>query len=161
MVLCALQANKHVFVEKPLALDPGELESIKAFYVANSGAAHLFSWLIQQAVFTKAADKLKARIGERTTPLQINYVMNAGALPVGHWVNDEDGGGRNMGEACHIYDLFNFLVGPEVGIASVQAQSVNAGERFLRSENFTACISYEDGSVSQSGVHRSWWQSLP
>ena len=57
--------------------------------------------------------------------------MNAGALPVGHWVNDEDGGGRNMGEAVVIYDLFNFLVGPEAGIASVQAQSVNAGERFL------------------------------
>ena len=43
--------------------------------------------------------------------------------------------------------LFNFLVGPEVGIASVQAQSVNAGERFLRSENFTAFITYKDGSV--------------
>lgn len=147
MVLSALQANKHVFVEKPLALDPGELESIKAFYVANSGAGTPIFMVGYNRRFSPAAEKLKARIGERTTPLQINYVMNAGALPVGHWVNDEDGGGRNMGEACHIYDLFNFLVGPEVGIASVQAQSVNAGERFLRSENFTACISYEDGSV--------------
>ena len=67
MVLCVLQANKHVFVEKPLALDPGELESIM-FYVANSGAGTPIFMVDTTGGFHQAKDKLKARIGERTTP---------------------------------------------------------------------------------------------
>ena len=37
--------------------------------------------------------------------------MNAGYLPIDHWVYSEEGGGRIIGEACHIIDLFSYFIG--------------------------------------------------
>ena len=42
----------------------------------------------------------------------VNYRMNAGYIPLDAWQQGAEGGGRNLGEACHIYDLFVFLTGP-------------------------------------------------
>ena len=35
--------------------------------------------------------------------------MNVGFIAQDHWVHGQEGGGRNLGEACHIYDLFTAL----------------------------------------------------
>lgn len=76
----------------------------------------------------------------------INYRMNAGYIPKEHWIQTEEGGGRNIGEACHIYDLFNFLT--EAEVESVSAYSIDPGtEQYLRSDNFVTIIKYKDGSV--------------
>src|SRR5262249_9719 len=82
----------------------------------------------------------------RTTPLIVNYRMNAGFLPVDHWVHSPQGGGRNLGEACHIYDLFNALTGSEH--LAISSQSiVPTSPHCNRTDNFVATISYADGSV--------------
>ena len=63
-------------------------------------------------------------LADRTSPLVANYRMNAGYIPLDHWVHGPEGGGRNIGEACHVYDLFDFLTGAEE--TSVQAQAIGA-----------------------------------
>jgi predicted dehydrogenase len=72
--------------------------------------------------------------------------MNAGYLPPEHWVHGPEGGGRNIGEACHVYDLFDFLTG--AGVNSVTATAIDPrSRRLLRNDNFSATIAYGDGSV--------------
>ena len=78
--------------------------------------------------------------------MMISYTMNAGYIPIENWVNGYQGGGRNIGEACHIYDIFNCLV--DVPVAEVTARSINPWSKHLgRNDNFVAVISYVDGSV--------------
>jgi len=73
--------------------------------------------------------------------------MNAGRIPLDHWVHSEEGGGRNLGEACHIYDLFTFLTGSEA--VKVSAQSIGSpGQYYTHRDNFVATISFADGSLA-------------
>jgi predicted dehydrogenase len=146
MTLAALRAGKHVFVEKPLALDEEELQAIEAFYAeAGEGAPLLLTGFNRR--FSPAAAHLRESLAGRATPLVADYRMNAGYIPLDHWVHGPEGGGRNIGEACHVYDLFDSLVdGAEV--ESVTAQSIApTSERLARNDNFTATIRYGDGSL--------------
>jgi len=144
MTLQALRAGKHVFVEKPLALTSGELDEIEEFYRQNPDGPVLMTGFNRR--FSPPIVQARAALQERATPLMANYRMNAGFLPPTHWVHGEEGGGRNLGEACHIYDLFNSLTGAPmraVQTSSIQPQS----KQWKRNDNFVATISYEDGSV--------------
>src|ERR1700755_961892 len=72
--------------------------------------------------------------------------MNPVYIPSDHWVHGPQGGGRNIGEACHIYDLFNALTGSlptEVSATSITPSS----EYWRRDDNFVATVRYKDGSV--------------
>ena len=72
--------------------------------------------------------------------------MNAGYIPMDHLVHGDEGG-RNLGEACHIYDLFTFLSNSKVRTISAHAlQSTNA--HYTKNDNFIATMSFEDGSVA-------------
>jgi predicted dehydrogenase len=74
------------------------------------------------------------------------YRMNAGYLPRDHWVHGAEGGGRNVGEACHIYDLFTYLTGSRV--VETQAAAVRPTTGYYSpTDNFVATIRFEDGSV--------------
>ena len=76
----------------------------------------------------------------------INYRMNAGYIPLDHWTQKAQGGGRIIGEACHIFDLFNFWTGSVP--AKIQALSINPKTKDISAQdNFTASIAYADGSV--------------
>jgi predicted dehydrogenase len=76
----------------------------------------------------------------------VEYRVNGGYIPLDHWVHGPEGGGRNLGEACHMYDVFRFLTGSRV--ASIAATAIRPGDRpYLRSDNFSATLGYEDGSV--------------
>ena len=73
--------------------------------------------------------------------------MNVGYIPLDHWVHGPEGGGRNIGEACHVYDLFDSLVGGSE-VESVSARSIMpSSDRLATNDNFTATISYADGSL--------------
>lgn len=144
MTLDALRAGKSVFVEKPLALNETDLDAIEKFYVENPDGPLLLTGFNRR--FAPAIEEARKLLESRTTPLIINYRMNAGFIPLDHWVHTEEGGGRNIGEACHIYDLFNALTGARV--KNVHASAVQpASKQWARNDNFVATISYEDGSV--------------
>lgn len=144
LALRALNAGKHVLVEKPLAMNAQELDEIAQFYGASSKSPVLMTAFNRR--FSPAIAQARAALAGRTTPLIVNYRMNAGFLPADHWVHGPEGGGRNIGEACHIYDLFSALTGARVSGSSAQCIAPS-GKQWHRNDNFVATVSYTDGSV--------------
>ncbi|MFO1171419.1 MAG: bi-domain-containing oxidoreductase [Hyphomicrobiaceae bacterium] len=145
MALKALKAGKHVFVEKPLTLDPADLDEIEAFYRENPSGPVLMTGFNRR--FSPAFAAVQTVLGSAPGPLIANYRMNAGHVPADSWLHGPEGGGRNLGEACHIYDLFNAL-SPGAAVASVQAASINpASAHWQRNDNFVATVAYDNGSV--------------
>jgi len=141
----ALHAGKHVFVEKPLALTEDELAGIEAFYADRPDGPLLMTGFNRR--FSPAITHARELLAGRTTPLVADYRMNAGYLPLDHWVHGPEGGGRNIGEACHVYDLFDALVG-DAEVESVSAQAIRSdGTRLAANDNFVATTRYADGSV--------------
>lgn len=145
MVLQALEKGKHVFVEKPLTLNPEELTAIEAFYHDKKEAPLLMTGFNRR--FAPVIQKMKALLTKTDAPMVINYTMNAGYIPLNHWVHGAEGGGRNLGEACHIYDLFNYLCGSEE--KDVHAFSIDpASDHWAKNDNFIATIKYNNGSIA-------------
>ncbi len=131
MVVEALQAGKHVFVEKPLALNNEELDSIISSYSAlsnqHSGPTVMVGF---NRRFAPLALKMKELIGDNVGPVNIVATMNAGAIPPDVWVHDpEVGGGRIIGEACHFIDLCSCLAGSKVTAVCMNAMGVNLMKR--------------------------------
>lgn len=146
LVLKALEAGKHVFVEKPLALTEVELVAIEDFFRRHSSESSPMLVTGFNRRFSPAIRRAVEILRGRTTPLIVNYRMNAGFLPPDHWIHGPEGGGRNLGEACHIYDLFRFLTGSAV--RSIQAIPAKPGAGpWRKNDNFVATLGYEDGSV--------------
>ena len=90
--------------------------------------------------------KIKERIQNRINPLIIQYTMNAGYIPYSAWVHTPEGGGRIVGESCHIFDLFRFLVGRPVVSVSVDALAPET-ESARPDDNAVITVLYEDGSM--------------
>lgn len=146
IALEALQAGKHVLLEKPLALEELDLATIEAFFAKGSGPKPVLLTGFNRR-FSPYAQRIAGLMGKRTNPLIINYRMNAGYIPLDHWVHSSEGGGRNRGEACHIYDLFTFFVNARVTKINASAIVPKSGY-YSASDNFVATISFEDGSVA-------------
>lgn len=147
MTLAALEAGKHVLVEKPLVLTADELVKIESFYERDSLATKPIVLTGFNRRFSVYLSRIKALVDERTNPMIINYQMNAGYIPLDHWVHTSEGGGRNIGEACHIYDLFTFLTGAKV--VNVTAVPIKPRTAYYSSrDNFVAIMNFDDGSVA-------------
>ncbi|MEM1084368.1 MAG: bi-domain-containing oxidoreductase [Verrucomicrobiota bacterium] len=143
LAIRALEAGKGVFVEKPMCLTADEFASIgKA--VEGSSAPYMVGY---NRRFSPFARKIREVSAERVHPLMIHYTMNAGYIPATHWTQTEEGGGRLMGEACHIIDLFRYLVGhPVVSVSCHPLRSRNSAA--LPNDNFSLSLGYSDGSVA-------------
>jgi predicted dehydrogenase/threonine dehydrogenase-like Zn-dependent dehydrogenase len=147
MALAALSAGKHVLVEKPLALLDADLDAIETFYAERQGQAVPLLLTGFNRRFSPHARAISTVLSSRTNPMVIQYFMNAGYIPASHWVHGPEGGGRNRGEACHIYDLFTFLTGARLVGAEACALRPATGH-YLRSDNFIATVTLDDGSVA-------------
>ncbi len=145
-VLRSLHAGKHVFVEKPLCLTADELAAIEAFYANGHADAPLLMTGFNRR-FSRYADAIAAASSKRSNPLVMTYRVNAGFLPSDHWVHGAEGGGRNLGEACHFYDLFIALANaaPE----HVSAASIRHASGYYRADdNFSAVVRFENGCLA-------------
>lgn len=117
LVVRALQAGKHVFVEKPLAINRDQLSAIRTQLAAADGLLLAVGF---NRRFAPLARSLSSFFAQRHEPMYIHYRVNAGWLPLDHWTHDpEVGGGRIIGEACHFLDFLTFLVGaPPVSVTA-------------------------------------------
>jgi predicted dehydrogenase/threonine dehydrogenase-like Zn-dependent dehydrogenase len=143
MAAAALRAGKHVFVEKPLALDRRQLEELRR--------AVLESDRIVMPGFNRRFSPLSIAVREhfakRAYPLHILCRINAGAMPSGSWYQDsEEGGWRIVSEGCHFVDLIQFLAGAPV--QGVRAEMIGGGGAGENRDNCAATLSLEDGSVA-------------
>lgn len=145
MVVEALNAGKHVFVEKPLALNHEELDDIISAYSAL-GTQHSARFIMVgfNRRFAPLALKMKELLGGSQIPVNIIATMNAGFIPADFWVHDpESGGGRIIGEACHFIDLCTYLAGSRVTAVCMNAMGAHPDET---TDNASLLLRYENGS---------------
>src|SRR6266850_3014938 len=138
----ALERGKHVFVEKPLALDDAELDSV--LDAASHSEGQLMVGFNRR--FSPLALTAKGTFANRQSPLSIVYRVNAGRIPHDHWINDsKEGGGRIIGEVCHFIDLMQFLTG--AAPKSVFAEAVTTAKGSIVSEDSVfITLQFGDGS---------------
>jgi predicted dehydrogenase/threonine dehydrogenase-like Zn-dependent dehydrogenase len=140
MVTESLSAGKHVFVEKPLALNEEELDSILQAYQNQDKTVNVGF----NRRFAPLARKMKSLLGSGNSPMHIVATMNAGAIPPNVWVHDmEVGGGRIIGEACHFIDLCTYLSGSKVKAVCINAMGTNPEEN---TDNASILLKYENGT---------------
>lgn len=143
----ALEAGKHVFVEKPLAIDFAGLEQVETAYKAAHEAGNGPQLMVGfNRRFSPQVQKMKGLLEPVKEPKSFIMTMNAGAIPVDHWTQDNAvGGGRIIGEACHFIDLMRYLAGSE--IISVQARRMGDHPGGTVTEDkATITLGFADGS---------------
>jgi predicted dehydrogenase/NADPH:quinone reductase-like Zn-dependent oxidoreductase len=145
LALEALRRGKHVFVEKPLALTREDLAAIVEFFDGRVDAPILQTGFNRR--FSPFATRLAEIVSVRTSPMILDYRMNAGYISLDDWVHGPEGGGRNLGEACHIYDLFTAMTDSRV--AEVSAQAIRpTTSQYSQTDNFVATMTFGEGSVA-------------
>jgi predicted dehydrogenase len=142
LVIKALKAGKHVFVEKPLAITSDQLSAISQQLKAKSQSLLTVGF---NRRFAPLARLLKSSIVNRQSSIYAHYRVNAGLIPLNHWTQDpEIGGGRIIGEACHFIDFITFLVGaPPI---SVTAHALPDNNQY-REDNVSMTFTFLDGSI--------------
>ncbi len=144
MAIDALRAGKAVFLEKPLATTAEDLDLMKKVMQDSGKSNRLMVGFNRR--FSQAAKRAKEIVGGRVNPLIIIYRVNAGYIPLDHWVHTEEGGGRIIGECCHMLDLFRYLVG--VPAVSVDVSSITPSRSHISNiDNIAVTLKYEDGSL--------------
>jgi len=141
----ALQAGKHVFVEKPLCLTEDELDRIARSY-EDAAARGLQLWVGFNRRFSSHAVKIIEFFQGRRNPLVMVYRVNAGPLPATHWVQDpEVGGGRVIGEACHFVDFMQAVCGARPIV--VHAARIGGHTSGMADDQSLISLTFKDGSI--------------
>jgi predicted dehydrogenase/threonine dehydrogenase-like Zn-dependent dehydrogenase len=139
LVLQALAAGKHVFVEKPLCLTVSELNAIQA---AHTGQSLLMVGFNRR--FAPLLSDLYQQLSRLQGPKAFVYTCNAGTIPAEHWTQDPAaGGGRLLGEACHFVDLLRHLAASPIE----DLHLINAADRKPCPDTFSLQLRFADGSI--------------
>ena len=143
LVIRALDAGKHVFVEKPLALSEDELDAIERAATASDSLL-MVGFNRRFAPFSR---EVASHVAGRGGPLMVNITVNAGSISRDHWTqHPEIGGGRITGEGCHFIDLARALVGHPIVRVAVSPAASRGGE--VIDDVAALTLSFGDGSLS-------------
>ncbi len=132
----ALEAGKHVFCEKPLALSRDELAEVIA-------AAERSPGILTVGFNRRCAPQVRAikeMLAGRAGPMMMSYRVNAGAVPATSWLVGAEGGGRVLGEVCHFVDTMCYLAGAPV-------TRVSASRLEAAADAIAATLTFADGSI--------------
>ncbi|MDA9321684.1 bi-domain-containing oxidoreductase [Gammaproteobacteria bacterium] len=159
-VINALQKNKNVFVEKPLAITLDEIERIETTY--NSFETKKPRLMVGfNRRFSPYVNKIKSLLANQSSPKIFVMTVNAGDIPKDHWTQDSEvGGGRIIGEACHFVDLLRFLAGSKIA----EFKTVKIGDVpgiDTRNDKVSITLSFVDGSMGTIHYLSNGGQSFP
>ena len=142
LICRALEAGKHVFVEKPLAMNVDEVKQITKAAEEHPDLQVMVGF---NRRYSPHVQKIKELLAWRAEPLAMHFACNAGIIPPDVWVHDRElGGGRIIGEACHFIDLLAYVA--DSPIASVASMQMGQGVA-VREDKMSIVLSFEDGSV--------------
>ncbi|MBI3560674.1 MAG: bi-domain-containing oxidoreductase [Gammaproteobacteria bacterium] len=162
MVCEALNAGKHVFVEKPLAITPAQLDEIIIAY--QQTRTHENPPLLMVGFnrrFAPQIQKMQMLLQGVSEPKVFVMTVNAGMIPSQHWTQDRDiGGGRIIGEACHFIDLLRYLAGAEVVNRGAMILGPNAGYG-IRDDKMTITLQFAEGSMGTVHYLANGHKSFP
>jgi predicted dehydrogenase/threonine dehydrogenase-like Zn-dependent dehydrogenase len=143
LALQALRAGRAVFVEKPPALQPEELDALAD--ATRAGPPLYVGFNRRHAPMARA---LREHVLRQDRPLSLLYRVNAGRLPDDHWLNDvNEGGGRLVGEGCHFVDFACWFAGdlPRRVSCLVRAEP---GRPLRAAQSFTVALEFPGGSLA-------------
>ena len=142
----ALNAARHVFVEKPLAISTDELKEIADVYRTTAAPAGQRLLAGFNRRFSKPLRDMYSFMNNVKEPLMITYRVNAGFLPKDHWTQRAEQGGRIIGEACHFIDCMTFLADSRP--VSVYAESITSDNtQVTDADNVSILVKFANGSI--------------
>lgn len=142
-VVEALEAGKHVFVEKPLALTVEQLEKIRKAYEKHPDRVIMVGF---NRRFSPHARFIKKHFEGADGPFVVLCRVNAGYIEKSSWVLDpKRGGGRIVGEACHFIDLIQYLTG-EIPV-SISVETIDEKNGYFKNDNVVITLKLDKGSV--------------
>jgi len=148
IVIAALEAGKHVFVEKPLCLRQDELRGIaeKMESLSSEEGVPILQVGFNRR-FSPAAALVRSHLGRSGSPLSMTYRVNAGIIAPEHWIQDPlQGGGRIVGEVCHFVDLMQYF--SDANPVEIYAVRVGAQDTSQQPEdNVILTLRFDDGSI--------------
>ena len=154
-VLESLDSKKHVFVEKPLAINLEDLDNI-LYRKSEINKTVTVGFNRRFSPFSKAA---KEALGSNPGPINVIATMNAGEIPFDHWTQDMDqGGGRIIGEACHYIDLISYFTSSKVKSILLAANGINPSDN---TDNASILLRYENGSLGIINYFSNGSKSYP
>ncbi|WP_412496943.1 bi-domain-containing oxidoreductase [Shewanella algae] len=155
--IAALEKGKHVFVEKPLALNHSEIDAIEA----AQKTANTILMVGYNRRFAPQIQKMKELLDKKAAPKTFIMTMNAGEIPKEHWTQDPSvGGGRIIGEACHYIDLMRFLAGSK--ITSFNAVKMGDNDYVeVTEDKAIITLTFEDGSVGSIHYFANGGKAFP
>lgn len=144
-VVTACQSDKHVYVEKPLALSVDELIDVKRSYTEHPDSTLMVGF---NRRFAPATQSVLRHLESVKQPRMINIRVNAGVIEASHWIQDpEVGGGRIIGEACHFVDLAACLA--DSPVTQVSSSAILGSQVSAKlADNVAITLEFENGSVA-------------
>lgn len=159
LVIAALRAGKHVFVEKPLCISDEQFDKVDQCVLELGTSCPILTVGFNRR-FSPGVARLKDFFGG-AAPLSLAYRFAPPPIPKEHWTQDiEVGGGRIIGEACHAIDTCAALAGsPPV---RVFAESVGmTGGLETSDDRVFITVRHANGSVSSISYQTGGDKAFP
>lgn len=157
LVIKSLRANKNIFVEKPLAINPEQLNEL----IDNHLNFNKIVFVGFNRRFAPISETIKKEFKNIDEPLVINIRVNAGLIPKDHWIQQpEIGGGRIIGEVCHFIDLMQYFTDSEP--LKVHAESISSSNvKITPEDNVSIVIKFSNGSIGNLSYVANGDKGLP
>ena len=153
----AANAGKHILCEKPMGLNRQECKDVAEAVIRNKVKYTVGYNRGISPMITKAKELIKDLSGKKMVyhRIQANFNEN-------HWIHiPEVGGGRFIGEGCHIFDLICELVDKTPVMVYASGGTYLNQEKVKTSDSGIVTITFEDGSIGTTLINSAGCPDFP